>query len=216
MNTFELKKKIGLNVFTIDMVKPLLALEYKQPLIKINAMIKKGDLLQLKRGVYAFNSDYRDYPLNLIAVANILHKPSYVSFEYALSYYGLIPERVYSVTSATSYRSWEYSTEIGKFSYTKISSKVYSLGLEWKYDNRDGGYLIATPEKALYDKIYKDTRVKKLEKDEIFDYLENDLRIQWSELKKLDTTLMWKISMAYSSSLLQKITAAIAKRKKDG
>jgi len=216
MNTFQLKKKIGLNVFTIDMVKPLLVLEYKQPLIKINAMIKKGDLFQLKRGVYAFNSDYRDYPLNLIAVANLLHKPSYVSFEYALSYYGLIPERVYSVTSATSYKSSEYSTEIGKFSYTKVSSKVYSLGLEWKYDNRDGGYLIATVEKALCDKIYQDLRAKKLKKNEIFDYLENDLRIEWSELKKLDTTLMWKISMAYSSSLLQKITATIAKRKKDG
>ena len=216
MNTFELKKKIGLNVFSVDMIKPLLALEYKQPLIKINAMIKKGCLLQLKRGVYAFNSDYRDYPLNLIAVANILHKPSYVSFEYALSYYGLIPERVYTITSATSYKSWEYSTEIGKFSYKKVSSKVYSLGLEWKYDNRDGGYLIATAEKALLDTIYQDVRAKKLAKDEIFDYLENDLRIEWSELKKLDTTLMWKISMAYSSSLLQKVTAVIAKRKKDG
>lgn len=215
MNTFELKKKIGLNVFSVDMVKPLLALEYKQPLIKINAMIKKGCLLQLKRGVYAFNSDYRDYPLNLISVANLLHKPSYVSFEYALSYYGLIPERVYSVTSATSYRSWEYSTEIGKFSYMKVPLKVYSLGLEWKYDKRDGGYLMATVEKALCDTIYKDARAKKLKKDEIFDYLENDLRIEWSELEKLDTTLMWKISMAYSSSLLQKITAVIAKRKKD-
>lgn len=215
MNTFELKKKIGLNVFSVDMVKPFLALEYKQPLIKINAMVKKGCLLQLKRGVYAFNSDYRDYPLNLIAVANILHKPSYVSFEYALSYYSLIPERVYSVTSATGYKSWEYSTDIGKFSYTKVPLKVYSLGLEWKYDRRDGGYLIATVEKALCDTIYKDLRAKKLEKNEVFDYLENDLRIEWSELKKLDTTLMWKISMAYSSSLLQKVTATIAKRKKN-
>ena len=216
MNTIELRKKIGLNVFSVAMVKPLLEPEYKQPLIKINAMVKKRELLQLKRGVYAFNSDYRDYPLNLIAVANLLHKPSYVSFEYALSYYGLIPERVYSVTSATSYKSAEYSTEIGNFSYTKISSKAYSLGLEWKHDSKDGGYLIATVEKALCDTIYQDVRVKKLNKNEIMEYLENDLRIEWSELNKLDTTLMWKISMAYSSSLLQKITAAIAKRKKDG
>jgi len=215
MNIFELRKKIGLNVFTVDMIKPLLAVEYKQPLIKINALIKKGDLIQLKRGIYAFNSDYRDYPLNLIAVANILHKASYVSFEYALSYYGLIPERVYTITSATNYKAWQYSTELGKFSYTKVPLKAYSLGLEFKHDNRDGGYLIATPEKALCDTIYKDARAKKLKKNEIFDYLENDLRIEWNELKKLDTTLMWKISMAYSSSLLQKITAAIARRKKD-
>jgi len=216
MNAFELKKKIGLNVFTIDMIKPILADVYKHPSLKINAMVKKGELLQLKRGIYTFNADYRDRPLNLIAIANLLHKPSYVSFEYALSYHGLIPERVYSITSATSYKSAEYQTEIGNFSYIKVPKKAYSLGLDWKFDDIDGGYLIATAEKALCDKIHSDVRAKNLKKSEIIEYLQEDLRIEWSNLKELDTTLMWKISMAYSSSTLQKITASIAKRRKDG
>lgn len=216
MNIFELKKKIGLNAFTIDMVKPLLEAEYKHPSLKISSMMKKGELLQLKRGVYAFSAEYRTYPLNFISIANLLHKPSYVSFEYALSYHGLIPERVYTITSATSYKSIQYSTKIGTFSYTKISSKAYSIGLEWKDNDKDGGYLIATAEKALCDKIYHDKRAKNIRKDEFMKYLEDDLRIEWTDLEKLDTTLMWKISMSYSSSLLQKITAAIARRKKNG
>ena len=216
MHIFELKKQIDLNVFTMDIVKPILEKKYKQPAIKINSFVKKGELIQLKRGVYAFSSDYRTHPLNLIATANLLLQPSYVSFEYALSYHGLIPERVYTITSATSYRTEEYITEIGNFSYKKISVKAYPLGLEWKFDPHDGGYMIATPEKALCDMMHNDMRIKNIKKNEIMDYLENDLRIEWDELKNLDTSLMWKISMAYSSKLLRTITSTLAKRKKDG
>jgi predicted transcriptional regulator of viral defense system len=63
-------------------------------------MVKNGDLISLKRGIYVFSEKYRTSPLNYISIANILHKPSYVSFEYALSYHGLIPERVYTITTA--------------------------------------------------------------------------------------------------------------------
>ena len=115
-----------------------------------------------------------------------MHKPSYVSFEYALSYHGLIPERVYTITSATSKKSIEYSTSIGNFSYQKIPAKAYSLGIDWKYSELDGGYFIATPEKALCDKIYADKRVKNLKEPEVLEYLEEDLRIDYQDLLKLD------------------------------
>ena len=211
MNIFDIKKQLSTNVFTTDMLKPILAKEYEQPIIKINSMIKKGQLIHLKRGVYALAQDYRDHPLNMISIANILHKPSYVSYEYALSYHGLIPERVYTITSATTYLSAKYSTELGNFSYKKISAKAYPLGLEWKFDTKDGGYMIATVEKALCDKVYDDSRAKNLKKDEIMHYLEDDLRIEWSDLQKLDTTLIWKISMAYSSKILRELAATIKK-----
>ncbi len=215
MNIFDIKKQIGLNVFTTDMIKPILQKEYEQPIIKINSMIKKGELIHLKRGVYALALDYRDHILNIIATANMLHKPSYVSYEYALSYHGLIPERVYTVTSATTYRSQEYATELGRFSYTKIPLKAYSIGIEWKFDEKDGGYMIASPEKALCDQVYNDSRAKNIKKNEVMQYLEYDLRIEWIDLEKLDTTLIWKISMAYSSSELQVIAASIKTRKKN-
>lgn len=212
MTILDLSKQIGLNVFTVEMIKGILQKEYEQPILKINAMVKKGELLRLKRGVYALAADYRNHPLNLIATANMLHKPSYVSYEYALSYHGLIPERVYTVTSATTYRSEEYSTALGHFSYTKIPSKVYSIGLEWKSDENDGGHMLATPEKALCDTIYADKRITHLTRNEIEHYLEDDLRIEWEDLKKLDSLLIWRISMAYSSKTLQTIAAIIKKR----
>ena len=165
-------------------------------------MVKNGDLISLKRGIYVFSEKYRTSPLNYISIANILHQPSYVSFEYALSYYGLIPERVYTITSASCKKSVEYSTPLGNFSYQKIPAKAYSLGIEWKYSELDGGYFIATREKALCDKIYADKRVKNLKENEVLEYLEEDLRIDYEELLKLDTKLLWHIAMGYGSKVL--------------
>ncbi|MCK9257972.1 MAG: hypothetical protein M0P02_07855, partial [Sulfurospirillaceae bacterium] len=92
MNTLDIKREIVQNITTTDVLKSVLKDKYKQPLQKINYMVKIGDLISLKRGVYVFSEKYRIKDLNYILIANILHKPSYVSFEYALSYYGLIPE----------------------------------------------------------------------------------------------------------------------------
>ena len=202
MDTLDIKNKIKINIFTVDMLKNILHKEYDQPIQKINYMVKNGDLISLKRGIYVFSEKYRTSPLNYISIANILHQPSYVSFEYALSYYGLIPERVYTITSASCKKSVEYSTPLGNFSYQKIPAKAYSLGIEWKYSELDGGYFIATREKALCDKIYADKRVKNLKENEVLEYLEEDLRIDYEELLKLDTKLLWHIAMGYGSKVL--------------
>lgn len=202
MDTLDIKNAIKLNLFTVDMLKNILSKEYDQPIQKINYMVKNGDLISLKRGIYAFSEKYRSSPLNYISIANMIHQPSYVSFEYALSYHGLIPERVYTITSATTKKSIEYSTPLGNFSYQKIPLKAYSLGVDWKYNEQDGGYFIATPEKALGDKIYADKRVKNLTEPEVLEYLEEDLRIDYEDLLKLDSKLFWYIAMGYGSNVL--------------
>lgn len=206
MDTLDIKNTLKLNILTVEMLKNLLAKEYDQPIQKINYMVKNGDLLALKRGVYVFSEKYRTTPLNFISIANIIHQPSYVSFEYALSYHGLIPERVYTITSATTKKSVEYSTPLGNFSYQKIPVKAYSLGIDWHYNERDGGYFIATPEKALCDKIFTDKRVKNLDENEVLEYLEDDLRIDYDELMKLDSKLFWYIAMGYGSKVLLSIS----------
>lgn len=211
MNIFDIKKELTLNTFSTDMIKSILKKEYSQPIQKINTMVKKGELIQLKKGIYTFSQDYRNHSLNLIATANMLYKPSYVSFEYALSFHGLIPERVYTITSASVSRNKDYETPLGRFSYKKVPLRAYPLGIEWKFDKNDGGYMIATAEKALCDKIYFDKRVKNIKKNEIVSFLEDDLRIDIDDLKSLDSKLIWKISMAYSSKVLQSL-ASIIKR----
>lgn len=211
MNIFDIKKELRLNTFSVDMIRSILQKEYSHPIQKINAMVKKGELIQLKKGIYTFSKDYRNHTLNLVATANMLYKPSYVSFEYALSFHGLIPERVYTITSASTSRNKEFETPLGRFSYTKVPLRGYPIGIDWKFDKNDGGYMIATAEKALCDKIYSDKRVLNIKKDEMLSYLEDDLRIDIDDLKNLDSKLIWKISMAYSSKSLQSL-ASIIKR----
>lgn len=216
MTIYDIKEQIGLNVFTVDMIKPILQTAYAQPILKISAMAKKGELMRLKRGVYVLGEAYRDRPINPVAVANMLHKPSYVSFEYALSYYGLIPERVHTITSATTCRPVEFATKLGRYSYAKIPAKAYPLGIDWKHDAKDGGYLIATPEKALCDKVAADKRITRIKPNDMAQYLESDLRIEWADLAALDARLVWRIAMAYSSPALQSLAATLKKGAKHG
>jgi len=71
---------------------------YKEPRERINRLSKKGDLIRLKNGFYLI-ADRIAQGLPYEQIANLLYGPSYVSLEWALSFYGMIPERVHTVTS---------------------------------------------------------------------------------------------------------------------
>jgi len=216
MDIFDIKNKINTSVFTHEMLYDILKNRFSNVNEKISNMIKKNDIIRLKRGIYFFNSKYNTTPLDKISVANILYTPSYVSFEYALSYHGLIPERVYGVTSATLRLKKAYDTPIGRFDYIKVPQKAFSVGVDWLYDNELGGRLIATKEKALCDKIKSERNLGVLSQKKLWDYLVYDLRIQESELLKLDIELLNEIAMSYSVKILKTLVTAISKRQKNG
>ena len=133
--------------------------------------------------------------------------------DYALSYYGLIPERVYEITSATMRMKKEFDTPLGRFTYKPIPLQAYALGVDWFCDNIHGGKLIATSEKALCDKIRSDRGIGRLSQQKLRDYLEFDLRIDMDLLYTLDTELIMAIATAYRSSNLKNLSKLISKRK---
>ena len=69
---------------------------YKNPRDKLAHMVKKKECIPVIQGLYETNPTTPGYRL-----ANTICSPSYLSFEFALSYHGLIPEAVYNFTSAT-------------------------------------------------------------------------------------------------------------------
>ena len=213
MNIFQLSKQIPASVFTHDYLEAILSPYVNNVNAKISYMVKKGELLRLKKGFYTFEKEYRTIPVDIISVANILYAPSYVSFDYALSYYGLIPERVYEITSATMRMKKEFSTPIGRFTYKVVSVQAYALGVDWNYDKTHGGKLIATAEKALCDKIKSDRGIGRLSQQRLEMYLEHDLRIDMDLLFSLDTELITAIASVYKSSNLQNLAKLINKRK---
>lgn len=59
-------------------------------------MVKSGEYIQIVKGFYETDKSTADYLL-----AGSIYGPSYLSFEFALAFCGLIPEAVYTFTSAT-------------------------------------------------------------------------------------------------------------------
>lgn len=54
---------------------------------------KAGKVRDLKRGLYAFANPWRKAILHAPLAANLIYSPSYLSGLWALSWYGIIPER---------------------------------------------------------------------------------------------------------------------------
>jgi len=137
-------------LITISVLRQELSKKYKNPDTKISRMIQHGELYRVKRGIYETDPHTEPYYL-----AGAIYAPSYVSFEYMLAYYGLIPEYVYSITSATcdKKKKKEYINYFGTYTYRDIPKIMFPYGFKFE---RDGRYVskLATPEKALCDKLY--------------------------------------------------------------
>ena len=211
MKTIELKNALPLSIFSHEMIYSLLEKSISNVNEKISNLVKNGELVRLKKGFYTFSKLYQTKPINLLSVANTLYSPSYVSFDYALSYYGMIPERVSEVTSATSKNEKLFDTPIGRFSYKKVSPEAYSLGIDWIYDDVEGGRFIATAEKALCDKIKYDRGIGTLTQNSMVEYLKYDLRIDITT--PLNYELIEIIATAYKSRNLKTLATIVKKGK---
>jgi predicted transcriptional regulator of viral defense system len=93
---------------------------YACPDDKIRDMVRRGELIRVRKGLYAIAPEFRRSPLSLEILANMMYGPSYISLEYALSWYGLIPERATELTSVCFGRSRLFLTGAGNFSYCSI------------------------------------------------------------------------------------------------
>ncbi|MBN2894354.1 MAG: hypothetical protein JXK05_00485 [Campylobacterales bacterium] len=211
MKTIEIKNALPLSVFSHEMLYALLEKYVSNVNDKISNLVKSGELIRLKKGFYTFSKAYLAKPIDLISVANALYTPSYVSFDYALSYYGMIPERVSEITSATSKNEKLFETPLGRFSYKKVPLKAYASGVDWIYDESEGGRFIATPEKALCDKIRYDRGIGTLTQSAMIDYLKYDLRLEIT--KPLDAECIEEVATAYRSKNLKTLSQIVLKGK---
>jgi hypothetical protein len=211
MRPIDIKNALKTPLFTHDMLHALLKGRVANVNEKISRLVSRGDLVRIKRGIYCMGRAYRAIEPDPIAAANMLYALSYVSFDYALSHYGMIPERVSEVTSATVKHPKMFETPLGRFSYVKVPAAAYSLGVDWLYDARNGGRFIATPEKALCDKIRYDRGIGTLSQEGMREYLLYDLRLDLP--MQLDTELIRTVAAAYRSRNLRTLAAVIEKRK---
>lgn len=180
-------------IITNDMAKYKLN-NYSNKNNKISREIKKGKLFKIITGLYETNPNTPGYLL-----ASSIYGPSYISFDFALSYYGLIPERVSTITCATfnKKKRKQYNTKFGVFTYKDVPSSAYPEEILLKQEN-NYSYQIATKEKALCDKLYSLKPLKNLSNLE--NMLFNDLRIDIDEFKKINIKKIEKLSNLYHST----------------
>lgn len=145
---------------------------YASPRVKINRLLRNREIIRVKKGIYVPGEKY-DRNISRGVLANLIYGPSYVSYEYALSWHGLVPERVYGIASACAKRKKEFTTPLGTFWYHKIPQQVFSLGVETVEDG-ERSFLMASPEKALADRFALEKRIHTMSDVEILLY--DDLR----------------------------------------
>ena len=158
---------------------------------KIDNLKKKEMIETLKKGLYVHKSRYTNNIVSKEMIANAMLAPSYVSSDYALYYYGIIPESVHDVLSVTFKRSKSFITTYGTFAYKKIKQELYPIGIRIESTNR-GNFLIASKEKALCDKIYFTNGIAISSKKLMFLFLEEDLRVDFEELDEFDINIVIK------------------------
>ena len=184
------------------MIKTIEMLEYEYKDFgnvynKISREEKAGNLIKLKRGLYATKQT-----TNPLLVANYLFAPSYISFETALAYYGMIPERVYLIKSATYAKNKTklYENKFGRFEYRDVKKEVYAYGVDVL--DIDGDRIqIASKEKALLDMLASVSPRNNAR--EVEELLFDDLRINEEIFSELDRKKLNELSSLYNSTTIK-------------
>lgn len=152
---------------------------------KIRRMEQAGEVIRLKRGLYAVASEITRKPLSLELIANQLYSPSYISCLSALRFYGLTPEAVYQTQSMTIKHTHTFETPIGIFAYSNVAREVFPIGLT--NITRNGySFVIATPEKALCDLIAVSPQVNLRYRTDAQRYLEEDIRLDMDAFSQMN------------------------------
>jgi hypothetical protein len=171
--------------------------DYQSPRDKITRMLKEGEIIRVKKGLYVWGNESGAAPYSKEVLANQIYGPSYISLEYALSYYGMIPERVEVVTSMTCRRNKEFTTPVGGFSYRYLSLSKYPVGITQISIDPNRAILIATREKALADKLLFSDQGQINSFRDLESFLCEDLRIDQGEIAKLNRNRLKEIGLAY-------------------
>lgn len=209
MNITDLQRRIKLPYFDYQKLKSALG-DDSHERRTISLLIKKGLITRVKKGLYTWGESL-SIPYSKEVLANLIYGPSYVSLEYALSYHGLIPERVEMITSVTTKRKKEFSTPVGFFSYEHLYPEAFPWGQTLVVVQNNITALMATPEKALLDlislRIKEDVSASRFE-----DLLIDDLRIDEEEFSKLDRDKILELAMFYRSISVKNLSQFIKKR----
>lgn len=176
-----------LPIFTLASLKAIFGTTTRITLsVIIKSLVDQKVLEMISPGLYCLASKSPDQ----FTIANFLVDPSYISFETALSYHGILSQFPYLITSATTKKA-QVKTLHHTYQYYHLQPNLY---FGYTYINN---YLLATPEKALLDQLYLATK-----KYRLVDWDEYDLEIIKPKIIKEYST-MYQPVKGYQSIVKQ-------------
>lgn len=207
LSTLDLRNSIGREEFDHPQLVSALS-SYEAVQQKISELLKSGTIVRVKKGLYVFGPKTRQKPISKESLANLIYGPSCISMEYALSYHGLIPERVEIVTSVTPKKNKEFNTPVGLFTYKHLSTSKYPHEIEQRWLDPQHPILIASPEKALCDYIILND-VPLTTSSNVRTFLEFDLRIEPESWQRFDLKKLFLLNKHYKSSSVMALVEAM-------
>ncbi len=172
---------------------------------RIKRAVQAGYLVRVKRGLYYLSSRLVPEQPHPFELAQLIYGPSYISLESALSYHGLIPEAVHTITSATTKRNKEFHTPLGAFSYHRLPIDNFFIGVAQIKEN-NCRFFMASPWKALLDYIYC---YKKNWQN--LDPVQESLRIELEDLPILPQDYLSQLGSYYHSRRIERFIKNIPK-----
>lgn len=205
MDILQKKKfeKFGGVPFTTDVIAGELG-GYSAILAKISSLVAEGSLIRIRRGLYCLPEIVSGTEPDTLVAANVVCAPSYVSFETALYFYGLIPERVDETMSACAKRGRRYETPLGAFSYRTVPGDWFPIGIRTQKRGNGGTFLVATPEKALGDLLLARSNLRIASPDSLRSFLEEDVRLDFDALGRPDKAILREMAECGHKPLLMK------------
>lgn len=167
---------------------------YANPAAKIRRMVQGGQLVPIIRGLYETDQKTPGHYLS-----GLIYGPSYLSFEFALSWHDLIPEAVYTFTSATcgKGRKKRYDTAFGSYTYRDVPAEAFPYGT-LLHEEKGYGFVLAGPEKAICDTLY--ALPPCANRREMRQLLFDDLRIDEGAFRAADWKAMEELAGLYHTA----------------
>ena len=182
---------------------------YRAPLKVLGALERSGELVRLKRGLYGFRRGFEP-----LAAAASLHGASYVSFETALAYYGLIPERVATIMSVVDGRPAVFETSVGRFEYHSQARSLFAKGMSLVFLG-DRPCPMANCEKALLDTLARHKlRAAVLEPAELLSFALGGLRIDEERLATLSIRKLRRLAKQYRNWAPRRLVEALERQRR--
>lgn len=169
----------------------------------IKYWLKKGELIQLKKGSYVLKDRYRleiNKDLYLEYLANQLVAPSYLSCEYVLAKYQILSEPAQSITSITTQTTREIINQLAVFRYYSVTQKLFT-GFKIIKDFYGSSIFEATKEKALFDYLY----LRFLKNGLINQQIIENLRLNWENISQKEFVKVCSYLKSTKSKRIKKV-----------